>query len=500
MSTSEGATRSLNVDIARGLGWKLSSQLFLQLSRILVVIILARLLAPEDFGLAAMVLVFTGIGVVFTDLALGAALIRRRTLTEMDRSTAFWTSVALGAGFTTLGVVLAGPVAQFYGEAEVEPLFAVASSTFVVIALGTTQTALLAREMRFKSLELRSMAGVGAGAVAAIATAALGGGAWAIIAQQLAMATVSTFLLWSVSSWRPRLLFSITSLRELTGFSMKVFGTNVLFYLNRNTDNLLIGRFLGAAALGAYTIAYTVMLYPLARIAAPIRDVLFPAFSMIQDEPERIGAIWLRANRLVAAIALPALAGMMVVAPDFVPVVFGEQWDDAVPVLQILAWVGLLQALQRLNGSVLQARDRAGTQLRFAVFAFVASIAAFAIGVRWGIVGVAAAFAIATSLIQPLYTWVTARAVNLPLSAVARNLSGVVQTSLIMLAAVIGARLLLLDLGVSRPARLTIVIAIGAAVYAGTCVWRAPEVFGEIRALGRLRTRASGGPQSSGSY
>lgn len=481
----------MRASVQRGVAWKVASQLFFQITRFAVLVTLARLLTPRDFGLAGMVLVFSGLVSIFTDLGLGAALVQRRELSEEDRSTAFWTSLTAGAAFSLVGIALAGPIAGFYGEPRVQLLFAAFSITFLLSALRTTQNALLRREMDFRSLELRTMGGYLAGAVAGILVALLGGGAWAIVAQQIAIAAVGTALLWTFSPWRPRLVFSLASLRELGSFGGKLFGTNLLFYANRNVDNMLIGRFLGASALGVYAIGYNVMLSPFREIATPIREVLFPAFARLKDEPERVGAAWLRVNRLLAAITVPISVTLVVVAPDFVPVVFGDRWKPAVPVVQILAWVGLLQSLQRLNGSVLQACGRAGMLLLFSVIAFIASMAAFVLGLHWGIVGVATAYAIATTFLQPFYALLTARAVGLSIWTVAANFGGVVQATAAMAAGTLAMRLLFVHENVPPGVRLALVSAIAAAIFLPVCAWREPQIVGELRGI-RRRTKSSG--------
>ena len=138
--------------IVRGIGWKFASQVTLQLSRLVVGIVLARLLSPHDYGLAGMVIVFSSLVIVFSDLALGAALVQRASLSERDRSTVFWVAAGAGLLFTVAGVALSGPLADFYGEPEVQPLFAALSLSFLVTSLATAQRALLIREMNFRSL------------------------------------------------------------------------------------------------------------------------------------------------------------------------------------------------------------------------------------------------------------------------------------------------------------------------------------------------------------
>jgi O-antigen/teichoic acid export membrane protein len=443
-----------------------------------------------------MVLVFSSLVIIFSDLALGAALVQRKELHERDRSTVFWTSTAVGLVFMLLGVAASWPVAAFYGEADVQPLLAALSVGFLVTALGTTQTALLNREMDFKSLELRLMAGTLAGAVIGITLAASGYGAWAIIAQQLASAFASTVLLWALSPWHPRFTFSIASLRDLSSFSLKVFGTRLVFYANRNADNLLIGRFLGPSALGAYAVAYNVMLAPIQRITAPLVEVLFPAFSRIQDERERIASLWLRAIRVVGTITIPGMVGLVIVAPEFVRVVLGERWEAAVPVIQILAVVGLMQSLQGMNSGILQACDRAGTLLRCAILTVVLSLLAFAVGMAWGIVGVAAAYAIASCIAEPYYAWQTMRTIGVGNVAYLRNLGGVAAATVGMAACVLATRELLLPESLPAGARLAIMVAVGTLSYLPLWAWRAPEVLAEFR--GVLRRRGGVQPAPAG--
>jgi O-antigen/teichoic acid export membrane protein len=313
-----------------------------------------------------------------------------------------------------------------------------------------------------------------------------------VIGQQIAAIAASSALLWVASPWRPSFVFSRASLRSVAGYSGNVFGARLLFYFNRNADNLLVGRFLGASALGAYSVAYNVILMPFSQIAVPIQDVLFPAFARLQGDVRALAAGWLRANRIVGAITTPALLGLVVVAPDFVNAVLGSRWHSAVPVVQILAWVGLIQALQGLNGSVLRAVDRTSLLLRYAVVVVTASLIAFVVGLQWGIVGVAAAYAISSTIVEPYYTWLTARAVGLTLGDFLRSLRGVAEASVLMFAVVLVARLALIEAGVGQLARLALAVLIGAAVYAPACLWRAPEVASELKVLRGRRAQRTG--------
>jgi O-antigen/teichoic acid export membrane protein len=466
-----------------GLGWTGASEAVVQVLRMLTAIILARLLAPDDYGLAALALVFSSLVLVFSDLALGAAIVQRKELTEDDRATAFWMSVGAGIVFTILGVALSGPVASFYGEPSVAPLCAAMAGTFLIVSLATTHEALLLREFKFARLEQRVMISTLAGVAAGIFVGVQTRDAWAIIAQQITQSVVSTILLWKFSPWRPSLRFSRESLRTLGSFSGYLVGHRLLYYFHRNADNILIGRFIGAAALGAYTLAYNVMLVPMSRIAGPVQKVLGPTFARMQDEPERIAAAWIRVVRLLAMVSAPALMGLVVVAPDFVSVALGAEWAAAVPLIQVLAWVGLLQALQSVNTDILQARGRTSTIFRFTILFSVAHVVAFAIGLQWGVVGVAVAYAVSSTLVEPIYTWLTAREIGISAWRVVGAVRGVLEAGLIMMAAVLAARTALVDLDVPALARLVLCVGLGTAVFGLASAWRAPEAWAEVRGV-----------------
>jgi polysaccharide transporter, PST family len=476
--------------VLRGLVWVGASQVGSQLTRAVVAVFIARLLTPGEYGLAALALVFSSLVMVFSDLALGAALIQRKRLSDLDKNTAYWTTVASGAVFTAVGVALSGPLAALYGQSAAKPLLVALSFSFLVNAIAAPQQSLMLREMDFRRNEVLPMMGGLVGGVAAVVAAAHGAGAWAIIVQQLVATAVTTLLVLVRSPWRPGLSFSMASLRDLAGFSSYMLGQRILWYMQVNGDTFLVGRVLGPAAVGVYAVAYNTILVPASKLGGPLQRVFSPAFSRIQDEPERIAAAWARVGRLLAAVSVPALCGLVVVAPDFVPLVLGRQWTGAVPVVQVLAWVGLVQALQAINMDILLARGRSRTMFRFALVMTSCHLVAFAVGLHWGVVGVAVGYAISTTLIEPAQTWLAARSLGVSPLAFLAPVARVFQAGLGMCAVVLLARAALVDAGVSAEARLLICIPVGAVVYGALCLWRVPELAEEARGLlSRRRAR-----------
>jgi O-antigen/teichoic acid export membrane protein len=197
---------------------------------------------------------------------------------------------------------------------------------------------------------------------------------------------------------------------------------------------------------------------------------------------------------------LPAMVGLVLAAPEFVRVVLGDRWEDAIPVIQILAWVGLLQSMQRFNSSVLQSRDRTRTMLFCSIVTLVASLTAFSVGLQWGVVGVAAAYAISSTVVEPYYAWRTMRTVGVSVRRYLANLAGVAEATIGMIACLLAVRALLLPEGMPEAARLAILVLAGALSYLPLWAWRAPEVVAEVRGLVRRRRRiqplavASGAP------
>jgi O-antigen/teichoic acid export membrane protein len=475
----------LQTHVVRGVKWKAASLVAGQGSKILVGLILARLLTPHDFGVAAMVMVFASLVIVFSDLALGAALVQRPSLTRTDASTAFWFSALSGAVFTAIGIAIAPAVARFYHTPEVKSLFAVLSITFLIASLGATQTALLTRAMDFAALEIRMIIGTIGGGIVGVVLAVLGYGPWAIIAQQVASTFLSTALLWGMSSWRPGFRFSFDSLHKLGGFSANVFGQRLMYFVHRNVDNLLIGRYAGSVALGAYSLAYTLMLAPLSRIAVPVQQVMYPALSQMQHDKRWLAGAWTRVSRAVGAISIPSMVGLAVVAPDFVDVVLGSKWAIAIPLIQILSWVGLVQSVQALNTDLLQAVDRTGVLFRYTLLFFAAHLTAFVIGLQWGVVGVATGYAISTTLVEPISTVVTARALGVSAWSFLRALLPVAGAAAGMAGIALATRYLLIAAGAGAAIRLFVVVAVGVAVYVPLLALAAGDVLRDVKALAR---------------
>lgn len=476
--------------IRRSVGWKLLNVGVGQGGEIVISIVLAHLLLPHDFGLAGLAIVFSGLALSLTDVGLGAALVRRKSITEEDRSTVFWVTAIAGVALMVLGVAISPLIALFFSNPQVMPLFAVLSLSFLFSSLGQTQSALLTREMSFRSLELRNVVATLAGAIAALLFALDGFGAWAIIAQVVITTGSSTLMLWTVSPWRPQMIFSRERFRTLGAFGVKTLAMRWLGWINLNGDNLLVGRALGSTALGIYSIAYNVMALPSSNIMSPLRDVLYAAFARLHDDPRRLGDVWLRINNVAGSVLVPAFLGLAAVAPDFVPAVLGPHWHAAVPVLQLLSIGGAAQSLQAFNGQVYQALGRPGMFLRFLLFSSALMFSAFGVGLLWGVAGVAGSYAVARTILLIVNSIQMSQLMHFDLWRMMRSYLDIFGRACAMGAAVYAGRLALIHVGVPLGPRLALLVVGGALIYLLVTVLVAPDLIRDARD-GLLRKRVA---------
>ena len=390
---------NLTTKTVKGVGWSGVSQIARLLINLGVTAILARLLTPNDFGLLAMVVVFTNFVMIFRDFGLTAALIQRKEIIEEHLSSCFWINILVGFLLTLIFVVLAPLISHFYSEVRLNRIIMILASTFFISSFGIVQGALFTREMNFKSLAIVEISAIVISGTTAIVLAFSGFGVWSLIWQQITSNLVRVFFLWIISNWKPKFMFRWQRVKELLGFGLNLTGFNFINYFNRNLDSLLIGRFLGSAPLGFYNLAYRLLLFPLGNISSVIGRVMFPSLSMIQDDKNKVCYAYIKATRYIAVITFPLMIGLFVVAPQFIRVVFGLQWERTIFLIQILALVGLGQAIGSTVGWIYQSQGRTDIMFRWGLFSVTIVTTAFIIGLRGNIEGVTIAYAIATLIL-----------------------------------------------------------------------------------------------------
>jgi O-antigen/teichoic acid export membrane protein len=396
-----------------GILWTGISRLSTQLFRFVIIVILARLLTPEDFGIVGLAAIFLGFITTINELGLSAAIIQRKEIDEIHLSTTFWASVIM-AIILFIIVILASPfVADFFQEDIVQPILIVTSIGLIIGTFTVVHHALLEKSLSFKKIAIAEVCAAVVSGMVSVFFAFSGYGVWSLVFGGLAGSFISVVILWRIVAWRPELRFSFARFKELFGFGSHVMGSRVLNYIDSNMDYLVVGKLLGTSALGYYSFAYHLMMFPLNRVSTMVTRVTFPAFSTIQDDNETLRKGYLKVVRYISLITFPMLAGMFVVAPEFVVVVYGAKWAPMILPLQILCLAGALKAVGTTVGSVLLSKGRADIQFKWNVFTAIVVPIAVILGANYGIAGVAAAITVMTVLLFPIIQMITNKLIDL---------------------------------------------------------------------------------------
>jgi PST family polysaccharide transporter len=379
-----------------GTAWTVIGQIARQVISLVVVAILARLLSPGDFGLVAMGYTVKALAYVFASVGMGSAIIQRKELDEDHLSTAYWSSFMAGILMTAVVAGSSPFVSWFFNRPELTWIIAVTAITFTFGGISSTHRDLLERKMKFKHISIIDFCDTLAGSAVAVIMAMKGMGYWSLVAREIAGAFFKIPLYCFASGWRPRLIFKIHCFKNLFGFSSYVLLSNFLNYFNRNADNIIIGKVLGATLLGYYDLAYNFMLKPLQYVSFTTAKALFPALSRIQEDKDGVRIIYLRTVKIISLLTFPMMAGLFVVAPETILVIYGPKWATTVPVLQIFCLVGALQSILTTVGTVYMSQGKSALMFKMNLIISPFVWFSFIIGVRWGIIGVAICYAIVT--------------------------------------------------------------------------------------------------------
>ena len=369
-------------------------------------ILLARILLPDDYGLVAMVSVFIGLAAVFKDAGLSVATVQRDEISEAQLSTVFWINIAL---LLVVGgcVIAASPlVAAFYKRPELTGVTVALGLAFILNGLSVQHDALLRRHMLFRAVAVTQVLPIVLSLAASLALALWGWRYWALVTGTMVVAVTSTSLSFYFCPWRPKRIERRTGARSMLRFGLDLTGFNAANYFARNADNVLIGKFVGADALGLYGKAYSLFMLPIGQIRTPINDVAIPALSALKRQPARYRSYYLTVVGIVGLVTVP-LALYCALEGDFlIRFLLGPNWAGAAPVFRILSVVGVLQTVSSTSGLVLITLGRTRRYMSQGLVTSGVTVAAFIVGLRYGIIGVAIAYAVVSFLmLLPVLAW-----------------------------------------------------------------------------------------------
>lgn len=368
-------------------------------------ILLARLLAPEDFGLVAMLSPAVAFVGLVQDLGLSQATIQRERITRREVDTLFWVTLGLSLVLATILAASGPALAAFFREPRVTPLAVGFAGLVVVWSLAAQPVALLSREMRFKALAAIDVAAAALGLVVAAAVAFVFRTHWALLAGMLASALISVGGTWSALRFRPGRPAFGPGMGEILGFGGSVSGFNILNFFARNADNVLIGRAWGAFELGLYERAYKLLLLPLQQVTNPLGRVMIPFLSRRRDDPTAYRAGYRDAVTLLMIVTQPGILVGIVFAPDVFRVLLGERWVAAAPIFAWLGIAGLHQVMTSTLGWLFVSQGRGRDYLVLGATGATITVGAFVVGLPYGATGVAMAYALSDLALKLPLAW-----------------------------------------------------------------------------------------------
>jgi len=461
--------------------WSIVQQVGGQGVSLLVYLVLANLLTPEDFGLVGLATVWTALLAAFAESGFGAALVQRRTIDATHASTTFAINLGVGAVLSLGGVLLSWPAARFTGDPRLQPVVAALSAGFLIRSLGLTHVALAQRDLRFRVLAIRDLSANTVGGALGIALALRGAGVWSLVAMSLASATVGSALLWYITPWRPaRSELSRSAMGDLWRFSANILGFNLFKALAQNVDRLVIGRLLGTTPVGYYTLAVRLVLQPIGVVVGALGVYLFARVARVQGDRPRAQLEYRRVFRLAVAATAPVAAGAVTVGPPLVGWLLGPAWSPVAPVLAWLGIVALCRALFSPAGQVLKALGRPDWMLGWSVAITGLTIAAVYAGAPWGLPGVAAGVGIAHVVGVPVILTIVHRLGGLSASEHAIAGAGALAAGTALAALLLPFSWLLGH----APALLAVVTVTATIAYAAAVIRLQPDLASAIR--GRL--------------
>ena len=381
-------------------GITLSAQVIKLLLQIASITILARLLEPTDFGLVAMVTVFTGLALHFMEGGLSIATIQSDQVTDAQISNRFWVNAALGTGLCVLGIITAPVIARIYDEPRLTLVMIAMSLTFLIGGLSVQHDAILRRQMRFKAISAIDILSMAAGILAGIVAALAGTNYWALVISPVVTFSTRTILRWITSRWSPSMMSRNSGVRSLLGFGAQLTGANFFGYVATSLPYFAVGYLGGAQPLGLFDRANTLTSIPSRQVLPPVLNVMLPTIARLANDAAALrSAITSLLGKLVLATMFVTIT-MAVLADWIVQLFLGTGWEGAVPVFRMLAVFSLVEPVAGFLAVCLVATGNAKALLRWKLITLLILLISIGIGSRWGAFGVVAAYALSGVFIR----------------------------------------------------------------------------------------------------
>jgi O-antigen/teichoic acid export membrane protein len=469
--------------------WSFFERIGQQGIQFVISVILARLLLPEEFGLIAMLTIFMAIAQSFIESGFGRALVQKQDTTHVDECSIFYFNILVGICAAGVLCLSAPFIAEFYNQPILVPLTYVLSLNLIINAFGLVQITLLAKQIDFKTqLKVTLIATFVSGAIG-VAMAYHGYGVWSLVAQSVCSNLVRTLMLWVFTKWRPSLVFSFVSLREMFAFGSRLLASGLLDTFFNNIYLVVIGRLFSPGSLGFYARAQSLQQLPVSNISIIVSRVSFPVFSSVQNDKPRLKRGVRQALSMLVLINFPMMIGLAVVAKPLVLVLLTAKWLPCVPYLQLLCMVGILYPLHVINLNALTAQGRSDLFFRLEIMKKTLVVGAIAVTCQFGISAMIYGQILSSFLAYFLNAYYTGKILEYPAIEQIYDLLPSLCLSGVMGICVLGVG----QFGISSPAYLLMCqILIGLIVYGCLCFLLKVSSFMEIVEMAKSKTSRLG--------
>lgn len=376
---------SLKQKAAKGILWSTVERFSVQGVQFVIMIVMARLLTPYDYGIIGMLAIFIAVAQSLIDSGFSQALIRKQDRTDVDNNTVFYFNIVVSVLLYLILYVSAPFVADFYDTPQLCPVMRVVCLGIVFNSFAVVQRALLTIRIDFKTQAKAALTAAATSGIVGIVMAWHGFGVWSLVVQQLLNLGVNTGLLWLLSKWRPRLVYSWRSFHELFAFGSKLLASGLLDTVYRNIYPIVIGKLFSASSLGHYTRAHQFSEFPSSNVTGIIQRVTYPVLCEIQNDDVRLANIYRKFLKLSAFVIFPLMAGLAAVAGPFVNIMLGSQWGFCGQLLQVICFSMMWYPVHSINLNLLQVKGRSDLFLRLEVIKKILGVAVLCVTAPFGL-------------------------------------------------------------------------------------------------------------------
>ena len=471
--------------VTTGVAWSVAEKLGSMLMQMVVSIVVARLLMPEDFGVMAILTFFTALLVVVVDSGFSQTLIRKTEPTQSDYKSVFVFNISVSLLLYGIMVALSPVAASYYNLPIISRIAPVLFLLLPVNALCVIQNTILARQFRFATISRINFTSSAVAGVMAIAMAWCGCGVWSLVGQRLAQIASKAVLLWWHGSWRCEGEVSRKALVAMAPLSLSLMGTDIISYLYNNISQLFIGKIYSTTTLGYYNQAQKLKELPVTSVVQSFQSVTYPALASVKDDKQKFADSYLRVLAITAAVIAPIMVGMVAVAEDMFSLLLGERWMPTVPYFKILSLSGLFYPISMIAYNVLKVAGNGGVILRLEIIKKSIMTAILALTIPHSVVAIAWGMVVMSVVEFVLNALCSLRFANLRALELFRTLIPIALLTTAMYLAVRIVGYYCADMQLF--ARFVVQVATGAGVYvAGALIFRMKFLKDILQSIRRI--------------